>query len=229
MEQVLRLAGAESHVLVVAAADRLAAADVLGPGRTGEGDVGPPGERVGLGGRQRGPGAGQAGGGPGAEVAVAVGADAFDDQQVGAGPVDLVDVVGFEHVVNVGVRGGDDGVAAIAVAVGEVRQRGGGAVDPSVVGGGEQVAVRGIADHPHVDPAAAVLLDDRRLGGVEVLRRAPPGRVGDVGVGGVPGVVAGLIDQVPEFLRGEVEDHRRGLVPGADRGLVEVVRGGGQA
>jgi hypothetical protein len=86
------------------------------------------------------------------------------------------------------------------------------------------VAVGRVADRPHVDPVAVadVLLDDRRLGRVEVLRRRPAGRVRDVRVGRVRRVAV-LVDEVPQVLGRKVEHLRRGAVALADRGRVEVV------
>src|ERR1019366_5280011 len=117
--QELHLAGADGEALVVAGPDHVAAAEVLGPRGAAEGDVAAADEGVAFGVGQRAPGAGQRTGGVGGEVPVAVGADRFGDQQVLVLPGDLVDVVGLEEVVLIGVLRGDDRVTH---AVGEARE-----------------------------------------------------------------------------------------------------------
>src|SRR6266568_6084832 len=83
-----------------------------------------------------------------------------------------------------------------------------------------------VAGDRHVDPEAVadVLLDDGRFAGVEVLRRAPPGRVVDVPVRGIRGVT-GLVHQIPQVLWPEIEDLGGGAVTRTDGALVEVELG----
>src|SRR6185295_16490913 len=84
----LQVAGVDGHGLIGVGADEVAVADVVGPGGAA---VGFAGEGVALGGGLWGPGAAQAGGGEGAEVA-ALAADRFDDHQVLVLALDLVDL-----------------------------------------------------------------------------------------------------------------------------------------
>lgn len=221
--QISDIARAERHSLIDIGAHRLAMTDILGPGRPRENDVTRAGKWIALRGGERGPRRGEAGRGPRAEIATAVAADGLDDEEVLTSNV--VHVGGLEEVVGVGVRKGDDGVGHAVREGGEGGLR---AVEVAVVVRGEEIAGGAVADEPHVDPVALadVLLDEGGLGAVEVGGRAPAGGIADVGVGRVGGVAV-LEDQVPEVLRGEVEDLRRGAVARPDGGLVEVVEGGG--
>lgn len=78
--QVPQLARAQRHGLVGVRADGLSVADTLGPRGTAKRDVVAARKRVRFCVRQPRPRARQGRGGPGAEVALAVGADGLDDQ-----------------------------------------------------------------------------------------------------------------------------------------------------
>ena len=123
-------------------------ANMLRPWRPAENHIRAAGERIRLGRREFAPGPGDAAGSPGAEVAVAVRGEGFDQEEVLVGPVDFVDVGGFEEGV-LRVLQGDDGLAH---AVGEVGEGGLRAEEVAVVVGGEEVAVCCVAYYPHVDP-----------------------------------------------------------------------------
>src|SRR5207248_1544979 len=118
-------AGVDGHGLVGVVADQVAVADVVGPGGAA---VGLAGEGVALAGGVRGPRAGQAAGGEGAEVA-SLGPLGLDDHQVLALSGDLVDLDRLEQV---GRRVAHDRRVVRAEAAGEVPDRHGSPIDVAV-------------------------------------------------------------------------------------------------
>ena len=97
----------------------------------------------------------------------------------------------------------------------------------AVVVAREEVAIRAVADDPHVNPipSSNILLNGGGGPAKEILGRAPAGGVVNVRIRGVGGVAV-LEDEIPEFLGREVEDLGCGAVAGADGGRVEVGEGG---
>jgi hypothetical protein len=83
-------------------------------------------------------------------------------------------------------------------------------IETAVIVVGEEIAVGVVAHDPHVDPVALLWGQEtlcNKCGGavgVEDFGGGPACRVGDVGVGAVS-CIAVLVDEVPEFLRGEVD------------------------
>ena len=144
--QELQVAHINRESLIVVCADQITVGDIVGPGSPA---VGLAGEGRRLSRSVGGPRATEAGGREGAEVA-AVGADTFDDHEVGVLALDGVDLDGFEEVVG-GVAQDDGGRSA--EAAGEVTDGHAGAVDLAVVAGEEEVHVCAVADDGLVDGA----------------------------------------------------------------------------
>jgi hypothetical protein len=126
-------------------------ANMLGPRRPTKHHIRAPRKRIRLGSRELCPSPADAAGSPGAEVAVSVRGEGFDEEEILGGAFDFVDVGGFEEGV-LRVLQGDDGLGHAVREGGEGGLR---AEEVAVVVGGEEVAGGCVADHPHVDPGSA--------------------------------------------------------------------------
>lgn len=198
--QELQIARIDSHRLVRVGANQITVRDIISPsGAT----VGLARERAGLGRRQRGPSAAQAGGGEGAKVPT-VGALGLDDHQVLVLTRQSVDLHGLEQVHGAVAH---DHRRGCAEAAGEIANGHAGAVDLAVVAGEEQVHVLTVANDGLVDGARAGARD----------------RAGEEWLGGRPAIwIRGvarrpvrksrrppLMSQDPSALWGKVEERRR--------------------
>lgn len=162
--------------------------------------------------------------GPRAEPPKTIAADCFNEEEILA-TADIVDVRSFEQPILVRIREGNDRLTHAVREVLDGRLR---AIEVTVVVAGKEMAVRRVTDDPHIDPVSVtdVVRDDLGRAVVEVRGGSPALGIVDVGVGGVS-CIAVLVDEVPEFLRGKVEDFGGGAVACSYWGLVEISEGGG--
>lgn len=171
-------------------------ADVVGPRGAA---VGLAGKRLALGRGLRRPGAAQARGREGAEVAP-VGPDGLDDHEVQAGR-DGIDLHGLEEVVG---RVAHDHGRGGAEAAGEVANGHAGAVDAAIVSCEEQIHVGGVANNCLIDCAGAAAGDGARE---QRLRGRPSIRIGRVARSSVgKGRRSPLVGEDPDAFGGKVED-----------------------
>lgn len=195
--QQLQVARVDGEGLIVASADKLSVADIVGPRSTA---VGLAGEGVALGGSVGGPGSAERGGGERPEE-TALGAHGLDDHEVLVEAGEGVDLDSLEEV-GLGVAHDDGGGGSEAAR--EVANGHRGAVDLAVVTAEEQVHVLAVTDHGLIDRAGTAAGDGS---GEERLDSSPSVGVGWVGGGPVgESGRAPLVGKDPGLLGSEVEE-----------------------
>lgn len=163
----LEVARVDGTGFVIAGADEVAVANIVGP--TGAGGVGFSGKRLVLRSGLGSPLSVESGCRVGTEVTLTPRANRLDDHEIhgSALALDGVDLDGFEEVVLGAVK---DDRGLVPEAAGEVANGHARAVDAAVVSGEEEVHVGAVADERLVDGARVGVGD---AAGPERLRRRP--------------------------------------------------------